>query len=111
MFENSFLKAATAGIFISAVFASPSIAQPELGKDNGKKPWAVNIEKLTAANDNFRSTMWTGKNLQLTVMSLKPGEEIGLEKHDVGDQFIRVEQGNARVVMGAMKNKMTFDKN
>ena len=51
MFENSFLKAATAGIFISAVFASPSIAQPELGKDNGKKPWAVNIEKLTAAND------------------------------------------------------------
>lgn len=53
--------------------------------------------------------MWTGKNLQLTVMSLKPGEEIGLEKHDVGDQFIRVEQGNARVVMGAMKNKMTFN--
>jgi len=86
------------------------IAAPELGKDNGKKPWAVNIEKLTSANDNFRSTMWTGKNLQLTVMSLKPGEEIGLEKHDIGDQFIRVEQGNARVVMGAMKNKMTFDK-
>ncbi|MDA0291009.1 MAG: cupin domain-containing protein [Cyanobacteria bacterium] len=110
MLRNSISRVAVAGILISSVFASPSIAQPELGKDNGKKPWAVNIEKLTAANANFRSTMWTGKNLQLTVMSLKPGEEIGLEKHDVGDQFIRVEQGNARVVMGAMKNKMTFDK-
>lgn len=53
--------------------------------------------------------MWTGENIQLTVMSLKPGKEIGLEKHDVGDQFIRVEQGNASVVMGAMKNKMTFN--
>ena len=110
MLRNSISRVAVAGILISSVFASPSIAQPELGKDNGKKPWVTNIEKLTAANANFRSTMWTGKNLQLTVMSLKPGEEIGLEKHDVGDQFIRVEQGNARVVMGAMKNKMTFDK-
>jgi mannose-6-phosphate isomerase-like protein (cupin superfamily) len=110
MFKNSFLTAAATSISIATIFASPLIAAPELGKDNGKKPWAVNIEKLTAANDNFRSTMWTGKNLQLTVMSLKPGEEIGLEKHDIGDQFIRVEQGNARVVMGAMKNKMTFDK-
>jgi len=110
MFKNSFLTAAATSISITTIFASPLIAAPDLGKDNGKKPWAVNIEKLTTANDNFRSTMWTGKNLQLTVMSLKPGEEIGLEKHDIGDQFIRVEQGNARVVMGAMKNKMTFDK-
>lgn len=110
MFKNSFLTAAATSISITTIFASPLIAAPDLGKDNGKKPWAVNIEKLTTANDNFRSTMWTGKNLQLTVMSLKPGEEIGLEKHDIGDQFIRVEQGNARVVMGAMKNKMTFNK-
>lgn len=57
MFKNSFLKAATAGIFISAIFASPSIAQPELSKDNGKKPWVANIEKLTATNENFRSTI------------------------------------------------------
>ena len=46
----------------------------------------------------------------MTVMSLKPGEAIGLEKHDEGDQFIRVEKGTARVVMGASKDKMTFDK-
>jgi mannose-6-phosphate isomerase-like protein (cupin superfamily) len=45
----------------------------------------------------------------MTVMSLKPGEEIGLEKHDLGDQFIRVEQGVGRVVMGATKDQLTFD--
>jgi mannose-6-phosphate isomerase-like protein (cupin superfamily) len=61
-------------------------------------------------NENFRTTKWTGQDLQMTVMSLKPGEEIGLEIHDEGDQFIRVEKGTARVVMGASKDKMTFDK-
>jgi mannose-6-phosphate isomerase-like protein (cupin superfamily) len=43
-------------------------------------------------------------------MSIKPGGEIGLEKHDNGDQFIRIEQGNARVLMGESKEKMTFNK-
>ncbi|PKN68720.1 MAG: cupin domain-containing protein [Deltaproteobacteria bacterium HGW-Deltaproteobacteria-12] len=81
-----------------------------VGKDYGKKPWVVNIEDLTVKNENFRTTKWTGRNLQMTVMSVKPGGEIGLEKHDGGDQFIRVEKGNARVVMGASKGKMTFDK-
>jgi len=47
----------------------------------------------------------------MTVMSLKPGEEIGLEKHEQGDQFIRVEQGSGRVVMGVSKNQLTFDRN
>ena len=49
-------------------------------------------------------------NLQLTVMTVKPGGEIGLEVHEQGDQFIRIEEGEARVVMGKTKDKLTFDK-
>lgn len=79
-------------------------------KDLGKEPWVVDIEYATVKNNNFRMAMWTGQHLQMTVMSIKPGEEIGLEKHDIGDQFIRVEEGHARVVMGKSKDKMTFDK-
>lgn len=78
--------------------------------DYGREPWVVNIEDLTLKNGNFRTTWWTGNHLQMTVMSIKPRGEIGLEKHDGGDQFIRVEQGQARVVMGKSKDKMTFDR-
>lgn len=78
--------------------------------DHGRQPWVVDIEDLTEKNDNFRTTMWTGMNLQMTVMSIKPRCEIGLEIHDKGDQFIRIEKGRARVVMGKHKDKMTFDR-
>lgn len=78
--------------------------------DHGKQPWVVDINDLTKKNTNFRTTEWTGSHLQMTVMSIKPGEEIGLEKHDKGDQFIRVEEGKARVVMGPTREKMTFDR-
>jgi mannose-6-phosphate isomerase-like protein (cupin superfamily) len=83
----------------------------EKGKstDYGKQPWVVDIEDLTEKNEQFRATKWTGQHLQLTVMSIKPKGEIGLEKHDTGDQFIRVEEGSARVVMGKTKDAMTFD--
>jgi len=82
----------------------------EKAMDYGKQPWVVDIEDLTEKNDHFRTAKWTGKNLQMTVMSVKPRGEIGLEKHDKGDQFIRVEKGEARVLMGKSKDKMTFDK-
>ncbi len=51
--------------------------------DYGTQPWVVDIEELTEKNDTFR-TAWTGKNLQMTVMSVKPKGEIGLEKHNMG---------------------------
>ena len=78
--------------------------------DAGGQPWVVDIDKLTVKNGNFRAAHWTGKHLQMTVMSIKPKGEIGLEVHEAGDQFIRVEQGRARVVMGPAKDRMTFDK-
>ena len=79
-------------------------------QDHGTKPWVVNIEELTTSNQNFRTTWWTGKQLQMTVMSIQPGEDIGLEVHQKGDQFIRVEEGTARVQMGTSKTNLSYDK-
>ena len=56
--------------------------------------YLTNIEQETTKNRNFRKVLFTAKHHQLVVMSLKPGEDIGEEVHDV-DQFIRVEQGQA----------------
>ena len=79
-------------------------------QDQGTKPWVVNIEELTTSNQNFRTTWWTGKQLQMTVMSIQPGDDIGLEVHQKGDQFIRVEEGTARVQMGTSKTNLSYDK-
>ena len=79
-------------------------------QDHGTKPWVVNIEELTTSNQNFRTTWWTGKQLQMTVMSIQPGEDIGLEVYQNGDQVIRVEEGTARVQMGMSKTNLSYDK-
>ncbi len=63
--------------------------------------WVGNIERETLDNTNFRTVLFTGSHHQLTVMSLQPGEDIGREAHPNLDQFIRVEQGSARVEFGA----------
>ena len=62
--------------------------------------WTGNIEAITLGNSTFRTVLFTGSNLQLTVMSLEPGEEIGLEMNDHRDQFIRVEDGEATLTLG-----------
>jgi mannose-6-phosphate isomerase-like protein (cupin superfamily) len=79
--------------------------------DKGGKPWVVDIEELTNNNVNFRTAKWTNDYLQMTVMSIEPGSDIGLEVHEKGDQFIRVESGDARVVMGKKKDDLTYEKN
>ncbi len=56
------------------------------------------IEKASEKNKNFRQVLFTGKHLQLVVMSLKPKEEIGNEVHETVDQFFRIEEGRARFV-------------
>lgn len=66
--------------------------------------WVGDIEKATLTNASFRTALFTGSNLQLTVMHLAPGEEIGLEMHGDRDQFIRIEQGGARVTFGPSKD-------
>lgn len=62
--------------------------------------WIGDIEAATLANDTFRTVLFTGGHMQLTVMRLGPGEEIGREVHPHLDQFIRVEQGLARIELG-----------
>ena len=68
--------------------------------------WVGNIEEATIANSTFRTVLFTGERVQLTVMRLAPGEEIGLEMHSHLDQFIRVEQGQARVTLGPSKDEV-----
>lgn len=89
---------------------SESSRQQMALKDYGPKPFVVNIEKATNQNRNFRTALWTGENLQVTLMSIKVGEDIGLEIHPTVDQFIRVEEGWGIVKMGDSKDNLTFMK-
>lgn len=69
--------------------------------------WVGDIERETLDNGHFRRVLFTGEHVQLTVMRLAPGEEIGLEMHDALDQFLRIEEGNGRLTLG--KSKDTVD--
>ncbi len=78
-------------------------------KDMGGEPFVVDIEQLTKANSDFRVAKWTGTNMQMTVMSIKPGGEVGLEVHNDIDQFLRIEQGTAKVLMGDSEDNLSFE--
>lgn len=77
--------------------------------DHGPNPYVVNIEDATLENTNFRTALWTGKHIQMTVMSIPVGGDVGLEIHKKEDQFLRVEQGRALVRMGPTENEVTFE--
>lgn len=77
-------------------------------KDNGPAPYVVNIERVTEYNDNYRTALWTGEHLQVTLMSIPVGGDIGLELHPDTDQFIRVEDGRGVVQMGDRKDNLNF---
>lgn len=79
-------------------------------KDYGPCPFVVNIEEATLQNDNFRLALWTGEYLQLTLMSINPGDDIGLEIHDDHDQFLRIEEGEGLVMMGDSKDCLDFQR-
>jgi mannose-6-phosphate isomerase-like protein (cupin superfamily) len=72
--------------------------------------WVGNIEKTTLENTTFRTAVWTGEHAQLTVMRLAAEEDIGREVHD-GDQFLRIEQGQARVELSRSEETVdeTYD--
>lgn len=76
---------------------------PEI-KDYGSEPLIVNIDRFAKMNNNYRTVLWTGEHLQVTLMSIPVGGDIGLEMHDHLDQFIRIENGYALVQMGKNKN-------
>ena len=63
------------------------------------KGYVTNIERDTLDNEDFRRVLFTGKHTQLVLMTLIPGQDIGLETHEGHDQFIRIEAGTGEVVM------------
>ncbi len=68
--------------------------------------YSIDIEKKTLENSNFREVLYTAPNLQLVVMTLKPGEEIGMETHEHGDQFFRVEAGEGEAILDGERHKL-----
>lgn len=77
-------------------------------EDLGNVPAIINIHKEACSNPYFRKAIWTGDYLQVTVMSIPAGGEIGLELHEDTDQFIRIEYGIASVYMGKTKQDVKF---
>jgi mannose-6-phosphate isomerase-like protein (cupin superfamily) len=78
-------------------------------KDYGGKPFVVNINKAAKQNNTFRTALWTGDHLQVTVMSIDVGDDIGLEIHPNVDQFLRIEEGQGLVQMGDRKDQLDFE--
>lgn len=66
---------------------------------NKKKGFNANIESETLENENFRKVLYTSEHVQLVLMSLKPGEEIGAETHKNNDQFFRIESGSGKCII------------
>jgi mannose-6-phosphate isomerase-like protein (cupin superfamily) len=70
------------------------------------KGYVADIEDLTEANKDFRHVLYTGQNLQLVLMSLKPGQDIGAETHSTHDQFFRIEQGKGQIKIDGVTHKV-----
>lgn len=77
-------------------------------KDYGPGPLVLNIEKATKQNNTFRTALWTGNHMQLTLMSINVGEDIGVEIHPNVDQFLRIEQGQGLVKMGYQRDNLNM---
>ena len=75
-------------------------------RDYGGEPFVFNIHHATNKNENFRTTLWTGEHLQLTVMNIPVKGDIGVEMHPDVDQFVRVESGRAKVYFGNSRNSL-----
>lgn len=91
-------------------FRSPNGNRSSMFKDYGGEPFVVNINEATKQNKTYRTALWTGTHLQVTLMSLNVGEDIGLEMHPDVDQFLRIEQGQGIVQMGKSKDKLNFER-
>ncbi|TPG52648.1 cupin domain-containing protein [Sphingomonas glacialis] len=79
-------------------------------KDVGPQPQSFDLESATRDNAEYRSVAWSGRYLQVTLMSIPVGGDVGLEAHPQTDQFLRLDAGRGRVQMGAAKDRLTFEK-
>ena len=87
-----------------------SSSQSNLLKDYGPQPFVININEATKLNNTFRTALWTGNNLQVTLMKILPGEEIGMENHPNVDQFVRIEEGNGLIKIGDSRNNLSYQR-
>lgn len=78
--------------------------------DYGPEPFVTSIDEATRQNTNYRMALWTGHHLQLTLMSIPVGGEIGLEVHPDTDQFLRIEAGNGMAMMGPGKDRLNYQR-
>lgn len=85
-------------IAVPLAMLAVTLARGASAQRAARKGFVQDIESLTQQNEDFRRVLYTAKNLQLVVMSLPPGEHIGLETHDV-DQFFRIEEGSGEVLI------------
>ncbi len=83
-------------------------SQPCPTTDYGPNPYVVDIEQATLNNPNYRTALWTGGLLQVTLMYIPVGGEIGLEVHPDTDQFLRIEAGNGLAQMGSCSDSLNY---
>jgi len=77
-------------------------------KDYGPEPYVDRLFRLARKNPNYRAAVWTGKELQLTAMSIPKGGEVGLEVHVDTDQFLYVVEGTGTAMMGTASDKLDY---
>lgn len=75
-----------------------------------KEPLVFNINRCSTENNCFRTALWTGEHLQITLMSIPCGCDIGSEMHTDVDQLIKIQRGTAKVIMGKCEEKTDFCK-
>jgi mannose-6-phosphate isomerase-like protein (cupin superfamily) len=78
-------------------------------EDVGPRPYSFDLERATVANSDYRAVAWSGRHLQLTLMCIEPGQDIGLEAHPDTDQLLRVDAGRGRVQMGPAEDRLDFE--
>lgn len=78
--------------------------------DIGPRPTVFDLEHATLENDDYRAVSWSGHYLQVTLMSIPVGGDIGLEAHPETDQFLRLDAGRGRVQMGPSQDRVDFDR-
>jgi mannose-6-phosphate isomerase-like protein (cupin superfamily) len=79
-------------------------------KDIGPQPQSFDLERATRENKNYRTVAWSGRYLQVSLMSIPAGGDIGLEVHPDTDQFLRLDAGRGRAQIGPSKDQLTFDR-
>lgn len=78
--------------------------------DYGPEPFVANIHQMAIKNNYFRTALWTGKHMQMTLMTIPVRGEIGLELHSNLEQFLYIESGKGIVKMGSTKEKLNYQK-